>query len=66
MRRSFAATAVVEKLSQTFVKLAVERGAKYKSVGYTAANGRKRGKQVIIIANGEPEKRALKSYLKNR
>lgn len=66
MRRSFVATAIVDKLSQTFVKLTVERGAKYKTVGYTATAGRKKGKQVYIIANGEPDKRALKNYLKNR
>lgn len=66
MRRSFIANAVVDKLSQTFVKLTVERGAKYKSVGYVATSGRKKGKQIFIIVNGEPEKRALKNYLKSR
>lgn len=66
VRRSFIANAIVDKLSQTFVKLAVERGAKYKAVAYVAASGRKKGRQINIIVNGEPEKRALRNYLKNR
>lgn len=65
VRRSFIASALVEKLSLTFCRLAVERGVNYKSVGYTAANGRKKGRQIYIIANGVPEKRALKNYYKS-
>ena len=66
MRRSFIAAEIVDRLSRTFVKLTVERGAKYKSVAYVAASGRKKGRQINIIVNGEPEKRALKNYLKSR
>lgn len=66
LRRSFAVSAIADKLSQTFCKLAVERGVNFKSVCYTADNGKKQSKQVKIIENGEPEKRALKNYLKNK
>lgn len=65
MRKSAVSAQICERLTVTFVKLAAERGAEYKSVFYVARTGAKDGKPVPVIENGKPEKRAYKIYLKN-
>ena len=66
-RKSAAVTIISDKLTATFCKL-YERGTTYKSVDYRekAGTSRKSGKTVPIIVNGVPDKRAMKSYIKNR
>lgn len=66
MRKATIGSSVEKRLIVTFLKLLLERDMKFKSVGYVSELGRKKGKEVFIISNGEPEKNSLKIYLKNR
>ncbi|MDE6505228.1 MAG: hypothetical protein K2L42_05080 [Clostridia bacterium] len=63
--RPTVSAAVANRLSHTFCLLA-ERGAKYKTVSYTACDGVKEGKPVYIILNGIPDKKAYRAYLKTK
>ena len=65
VRRSSVSAAISNRLSHTFCLLA-ERGAKYKTVSYTARAGEKQGKPVYIILNGVPDKKAYRAYLKTK
>ena len=66
-RRVGALNEIENRLTYTFCRL-YERGAKYSDVNYTerATSRRKSGKPVYIIKDGEPDKVAYKSYLKNK
>ena len=62
-RKSAVAEAIAERLNISFCRL-YERGANYNSVSYFSANVNKQGKVNYIIENGQPDKRAYKTYLK--
>ena len=64
-RRAAIATEICNRLVSTFCRL-YERGAKYKDVNYTLQYGRKKSKVVPIIADGVPDKKSFKIYLKNK
>lgn len=67
MRSANVSTAITDRLTVSFCRL-FERGVKFKDVSYTVVAGlrRKQGKIIYIIKNGGPDKRALKTYLKNK
>lgn len=65
MRRAAISTEICNRLTVSFCRL-YERGAKYKDVGYTVAYGTKKSKTVPIIADGVPDKKSFKIYLKNK
>ena len=67
MRAATVSSAITQRLTVTFCRL-YERGAKLKDVAYTVTEGvrRNKGKLIFIIKNGEPDKKAQKTYLKNR
>lgn len=67
LRSASVSTAITERLNVTFCRL-YERGASFKEVSYTVTAGlrRKQGKLIFIIKNGVPDKKAQKTYLKNR
>lgn len=66
MRRLAVYTAIESKLSDTFCRLVVERGAKYNSVNYTEQSDKKKAKATSIIDNGVPSEKALKNFYNNR
>lgn len=51
---------IADKLAATFLRLYL-RGASYQSVEY-----RQKNKTVKVIAGGQPDKKLMKNYLKNR
>ena len=65
MRRSSIATEICNRLIVSFCRL-YERGAKYREVNYILTYGRKKSKIVPIIADGVPDKKTFKIYLKNK
>ena len=65
MRRAAISTEICNRLTVSFCRL-YERGAKYDEVNYTMKSGRKKNKVVPIIANGVPDKKSYKVYLKNK
>ena len=66
-RKLYVLTAIDRRISSTFIKL-WERGGEFKSVNYCEKDGtrRKSGKTVPIIADGVPDRVALKNYRKNK
>lgn len=62
-KKSAVGTVIADRLNITFCRL-YERGVKYNSVSYFLASGKKQGKVSYIIENGQPDKRAYKTYLK--
>ncbi len=66
-RRSTIFSSVETRLTVSFIRL-WERGGNYQSVSYKIIGGnrRRKGKAVDIIKDGEPEKRALRLYVKNK
>lgn len=65
MKKSAVTEAIAQRLNITFCRL-YDRGVHYNSVYYFRANGNKNGEKVIyIIQNGQPDKRAYKTYLKS-
>ena len=64
-RRAAIATEICNRLTVSFCRL-YERGAKYKDVNYSLKYGSKKGKTVSIIADGVPDKKSFKVYLKNK
>ena len=65
-RKIAALNAITERLCATFCRL-YERGSDFKSVNYLEkSNRRKAGKTVPIIADGKPDVRAMKTYLKSK
>lgn len=65
MRRAAIATEIGNRLTISFCRL-YERGAKYKDVNFIIENGSKKNKSVPIIADGVPDKKSFKIYLKNK
>ncbi len=65
-RRLTVFSEIENKLSNTFCRLVIERGAKYSSVCYSERAGGKKSKTVPIITDGAPDKKAAKNYYKNR
>lgn len=67
MRKAFILGEIETRLTVTFCRL-YERGASYTDVGFAEREGtrRKSGKKVYIIQNGVPDKKAFKTYLKNK
>lgn len=64
-KKSAVAEAIAERLNITFCRL-YERGVGYNSVSYFLANENKNKSKVsYIIENGQPDKRAYKTYLKS-
>ena len=63
-RKSAVTEAIAERLNITFCRL-YERGVSYNSVAYFLITGNKQGKLNYIIENGQPDKRAYKTYLKS-
>ncbi len=66
LRKSTVAAAITTRLCVTFLKLNLQRGAKYSSVSYTARADKSGGKRAYIINGGKPDKKALKIYYKNK
>ena len=66
LRKSTVAAAITTRLCVTFLKLNLQRGAKYSSVCYTARAEKRGGKRAFIINGGKPDKKALKIYYKNK
>ena len=66
MRKSTVASAITTRLCVTFLKLNLQRGAKYSQVSYTARADKQSPKTAYIIKDGEPDKKALKIYYKNK
>ena len=65
MKKSAVAEAIAERLNITFCRMH-GRGVHYNSVSYFRANAdKKNGKVIYIIENGQPDKRAYKTYLKS-
>lgn len=65
MKKSSVTEAIAERLNITFCRL-YDRGVHYNSVSYFRISGNKKaGKVIYIIENGQPDKRAYKSYLKS-
>lgn len=64
-RRAAIATEICNRLIISFCRL-YERGAKYNDVNYTLKYGSKKSKTVPIIADGVPDKKSFKIYLKNK
>lgn len=61
-KKSAVSEAVAERLNITFCRL-YERGTHYNSVSYFRADaGKKRGKEIFIIKEGQPDKRAYRTY----
>lgn len=65
MRKLTVLKIVADRLAATFCRL-YERGGTYKWVEYRRVDKNNSGKTVKIIANGVPDKRIMKNYLKNR
>ena len=67
MRRMNIFASTETRLICTFIRL-WDRGAKLKDVSYAinGGNRRRNGKTFPIIENGQPEKRSMKIYLRNR
>lgn len=65
-RKAEILSAIEARISVTFCRLCIERGSKYENVDVTPVTGRKKGKAVFIIKNGEPQKHAVKIYLKSK
>lgn len=63
-KKSAVAEAIAERLNVTFCRLH-DRGTHYNSVSYFRKSDKKNGKAVFIIRDGQPDKRAYKSYLKS-
>ena len=63
-RKASIATEIGNRLTVTFCKL-YERGAKYRDVNFTIDSSKKK-KIVPIIADGVPDKKSYKIYLKNK
>ena len=66
MRKSAVASAITTRLCVTFLKLYLQRGATYSQVSYTARADKQSPKAAYIIKDGEPDKKALKIYYKNK
>lgn len=64
VKKSAVAEAIAERLNITFCRL-YERGVSYNTVSYFSINGNKQSKASYIIENGQPDKRAYKTYLKS-
>lgn len=65
MEKSTVAEAISERLNITFCRM-YDRGVHYSSVSYYRANAaKKNGKEIYIIENGQPNKRAYKTYQKS-
>lgn len=62
-RKSTVTSAIAERLNITFCRL-YDRGVSYNSVSYFLSAEGKKKKEVYIIENGQPDKRAYKTYLK--
>lgn len=63
-KKSAVTEAIAERLNITFCRLH-ERGVHFNSVSYFRANaGRKSGKVIYIIKDGQPDKRAIRTYRK--
>lgn len=63
-RKSAVTEAIAERLNVTFCRL-YDREVHYNSVSYFRVNGNKKsGKLIYIIKDGQPDKRAYKTYLK--
>lgn len=65
-KKSQVASAITGRLSTTFCRLVTERGFSFDTVSYVARTQKKSGKEVFIIKNGAPDKKALKYYYKHR
>ena len=64
-KKGAVAEAIAERLNITFCRMH-ERGVHYNSVSYFRINdGKKNGKLVYIIENGQPDKRAYRQYRKS-
>lgn len=66
MRKLAVFSEIEKRLSDTFCRLVIERGAKYTSVCYTERASGKKSKMIPVITNGTPDKKAAKNYYKNR
>lgn len=65
MKKSAVAESISERLNITFCRM-YDRGVHYNSVSYFRVNdNQKNGKVIYIIENGQPDKRAYKTYLKS-
>lgn len=64
-RRAAISTEICNRLIISFCRL-FERGAKYTDVNYSLKYGSKKSKTVPIIADGVPDKKSFKIYLKNK
>lgn len=66
-RKIAAMEAITQRLNATFIRL-WERGGDYTTVNYSEKAGtrRKSGRIVPVITDGQPDARAMKSYLKNK
>lgn len=64
-RKAAISTAIVDRLGATFCRL-IERGGQYGTVSYCIVKDGKQSKNINIIENGAPDKRAYKSYLKQQ
>ena len=62
-KKSAVTEAIAERLNITFCRL-YERGVNYTTVSYFQISDKKQGKVSYIIENGQPDKRAYKTYLK--
>lgn len=65
-KKSVVGSAISDRLCTTFCRLVTERKTSYTSVSYLACSPKKGGKEIFIIKNGEPDKKALKYYYKHR
>lgn len=65
-KKSVVGSAISDRLCTTFCRLVTERNATYTSVSYLACSPQKGGKEIFIIKNGQPDKKALKYYYKHR
>ncbi len=66
MRKLSVLTEIENRLTATFCKLVLERGVNYKEVNFREIqNGKTAKSPVAIIADGVPDKKAVRNYLKN-
>ncbi len=65
-KKSVVGSAITNRLTTTFCRLVNERNLNYNTVSYIARTPKKAGKEIFIIKNGAPDKKALKYYYKTR
>jgi len=65
MRKSYVCSSVQHRISNSFIKLVIQGSAEFTDVAFSFYSGKKK-KSVYIIRNGEPDKKALLEYYKNK